>query len=94
MLAETDCLEKLKVIARRVDDANHLRDRGVEIGSVFDRLSRREQEVYELLVAGLTNKEIGQALFISDVTAKAHVRHILRKLGVRSRTEAVGLSVK
>jgi DNA-binding NarL/FixJ family response regulator len=38
---------------------------------------------------GLTNKEIGSSLFIAEATVKVHVRHILQKLNVRSRTEAV-----
>jgi ATP/maltotriose-dependent transcriptional regulator MalT len=55
-------------------------------------LSKREREVYELLVADLTNREIAKQLFISDVTVKVHVRHIFEKLGVRSRREAAALA--
>ena len=51
-------------------------------------LSKREREVFELLGRGMTNREIADTLYIADVTAKVHVRHILKKLGVRSRTEA------
>jgi len=51
-------------------------------------LSRREEEVLGLIAQGLTNKEIAGTLFISEATAKVHVRHILEKLGVRTRTEA------
>ncbi|MFN2469418.1 MAG: response regulator transcription factor [Gaiellaceae bacterium] len=51
-------------------------------------LSPREQEVLDLIAAGSTNREIAQALFLSESTVKVHVRHILDKLGVRSRTEA------
>jgi DNA-binding CsgD family transcriptional regulator len=51
-------------------------------------LSPREREVLELLRKGLSNKEIGRSLWITESTAKVHVRHILEKLGVRTRTEA------
>ena len=52
-------------------------------------LSPRELEVLELLARGFKNKDVAQALVISPSTTKVHVRHILEKLGVRSRTEAV-----
>ena len=51
-------------------------------------LSRREREVYDLLILGRTNREIAKTLYISESTAKVHVRHILEKLGVHSRAEA------
>jgi DNA-binding NarL/FixJ family response regulator len=51
-------------------------------------LTPREREVLGLVSQGLTNKEIASALFVSEATAKVHVRHIFEKLGVRSRTEA------
>ena len=55
------------------------------------RLSRREHEVADLLCQGLTNKEIARTLYIAEATAKVHVRHLLNKLGARTRTEAVAL---
>ena len=51
-------------------------------------LSPREKEVLSLVAQGLSNREIGLALFISPVTVKVHVRHIFDKLDVKSRTAA------
>lgn len=57
-------------------------------------LTRRELEVLDLVSAGLSNRAIAQRLFISNATVKVHVRHILAKLGVQSRTEAAVLRTK
>lgn len=52
-------------------------------------LTPRELEVLGLIAQGLRNPEIAKALFISQSTTKVHVRHVLEKLGVRTRAEAV-----
>ena len=48
-------------------------------------LSPRERDVYDLMVQGLRNREIGKLLFIEESTVKAHTHHIYDKLGTRSR---------
>jgi ATP/maltotriose-dependent transcriptional regulator MalT len=57
--------------------------------SPADVLSPREREVLGLIAGGLRNREISEALFIAHSTTKVHVRHILEKLGARTRAEAV-----
>lgn len=51
-------------------------------------LSRREQEILELMSEGETNREIAARLFLSPYTVKQHTTAVYRKLGVRNRTEA------
>lgn len=51
-------------------------------------LTSRELEVLKLIVAGKSNKDIGNALFISEATVKTHVNSLLSKLGVEDRTQA------
>lgn len=57
-------------------------------------LTGREIEVLELVAAGLTSREIGERLFISENTVKNHVRNILDKLGLHSRSEAVLYAIR
>ena len=52
-------------------------------------LSPREIEVLKTLIDGLSNKEIGEKLFISVSTVKTHIINIYSKLGVKNRVEAV-----
>jgi DNA-binding CsgD family transcriptional regulator len=60
---------------------------------LFDRcaVSPREREIARLLLKGLNNKEIGERLFIELGTVKIHVHNVLRKLGVRNRTQLLRL---
>ena len=57
-------------------------------------LTPREWDVLRLLVAGHTDKEIGETLFISRRTAMTHVSHLLAKLGVSTRGAAAALAVR
>jgi DNA-binding NarL/FixJ family response regulator len=81
----------LAALFARSNDIDLARAAGIDLPRELRRgelLSRREREVIDLLRQGLTNGQIARTLFISESTAKVHVKHILEKLGVRSRAEA------
>ena len=61
---------------------------------IGEDLSPRELEVLTLMVEGLTNPEIAERLSISRATASSHVSHILQKLSVSNRAEAIVLAVR
>jgi len=62
--------------------------------SVTARLTKREREVLLLLADGLRQDDIAERLFISRKTVGTHVANILRKLGVRSQTQAVAVAFR
>jgi DNA-binding NarL/FixJ family response regulator len=62
--------------------------------SNYGYLSAREVEVIELIAQGLRNKDVGKALGITEETIKVHVRHIMNKLNVQDRTEAVTMAIR
>ena len=59
-----------------------------------EALTAREVDVLRLIVAGHSNREIATLLYISEGTVKTHVNHILMKLGVSDRTQAVTTALK
>lgn len=64
------------------------RDALADPANTYD-LTPRERQVLDLLVKGYSNRAIGEALYIAERTASVHVSRILRKMGVRSRGEAI-----
>jgi two-component system, NarL family, response regulator LiaR len=60
----------------------------------LEPLTEREVEVLRLLAQGQTNREIAHHLKVSEDTVKTHVRHIMAKLGARSRTQAIIVAMR
>nr|WP_321501631.1 response regulator transcription factor [uncultured Dethiosulfovibrio sp.] len=77
-----------KVASKLLSGFSKHRDKG----DVFDRLSDRELEVLFWLSQGLNGQDIAERLFLSDKTVKNHISHILSKLEVSDRTQAVSLA--
>jgi len=80
----------LEVFAHRLPDG--VAEAPAEAADVLAALTDRERQVFVKLAGGLTNAEIAAVLTLSDATVKTHVGHILAKLGLRDRVQAVILA--
>jgi DNA-binding NarL/FixJ family response regulator len=58
------------------------------------QLTERELKILDLIAEGLTNREIGEQLYLSEKTVKHHVSDILSKLGMTRRVEAAGFAIR
>jgi ATP/maltotriose-dependent transcriptional regulator MalT len=88
---------ELTALLARSNDVDIARAAGLDLPRELrreERLSTREQEVFELIAQGRSNEEIAKTLFISPTTVKVHVRHIFEKLGVHNRAEAVAVGTR
>ncbi|MCP4125775.1 MAG: two-component system response regulator NarL [Gammaproteobacteria bacterium] len=99
-----DILESIKtgasgkiIISERLTQllAQALREeaKGPKNGALLD-LTAREKEILGLIANGMSNRAIGDSLNISEGTVKVHVKHILKKLNLKSRVEAAVWSLK
>jgi DNA-binding NarL/FixJ family response regulator len=88
----TDALLAPSVTRRLVERFASQRSVGSMHREVLSELTAREQEVLRLVARGLSNSEIADHLTISETTVKSHVSHVLMKLDLRDRVQAVVLA--
>jgi DNA-binding NarL/FixJ family response regulator len=91
-VAAGDALLAPTVVRRLIEDFVGRPAPGARSPAQLDELTERELEVLTLIARGLANAEIATRLFVSEATVRTHVTHILAKLGLRDRVQAVVLA--
>jgi DNA-binding NarL/FixJ family response regulator len=89
VIAEGDALLAPSVTRRLISEFAQRGTRPSDADGRLDELTEREVEVLRELAKGATNAEIAETLFVSETTVKTHVSHVLSKLGIRDRVQAV-----
>jgi DNA-binding NarL/FixJ family response regulator len=92
VVAAGDALLAPAITRRLIEDFMRRPAPGSRKPTELTELSQRELEVLKLIAQGLSNAEIAASLFLSEATIKTHVTHILTKLRLRDRVQAVVLS--
>lgn len=88
VVARGDALLAPSVTRRLISEFAGRPETGAAVTGL-DELTDRETEVLRLLATGKSNAEIAEELFVSETTVKTHVSHVLTKLGLRDRVQAV-----
>ena len=92
-VAAGDAVVSPRILRRLLNQfASRLPEPGVDRRRPLAALTEREQEVLTLMARGRSNGEIAKELFVSETTVKTHVGHVLTKLGLRDRVQAVILA--
>jgi DNA-binding NarL/FixJ family response regulator len=91
-VAAGDSLLAPALLRRLIEDFVRRPAPGARSHPELDELTERELEVLTLIARGLANAEIAAQLFVSEATVRTHVTHILAKLGLRDRVQAVVLA--
>jgi DNA-binding NarL/FixJ family response regulator len=92
-VAAGDAVVSPRILRRLLDQfSDRLPEPGVDRRRPLSVLTEREQEVLTLMARGRSNGEIARELFVSETTVKTHVGHVLTKLGLRDRVQAVILA--
>jgi DNA-binding NarL/FixJ family response regulator len=91
-VAAGDSLLAPALLRRLIEDFVRRPAPGARSHPELDELTEREREVLTLIARGLANAEIAGRLFVSEATVRTHVTHILAKLGLRDRVQAVVLA--
>jgi DNA-binding NarL/FixJ family response regulator len=92
VVAAGETLVSPAITRRLVEEFVRRRPPGSGPPTAVSELTERELEVLKLVARGLSNGEIAAELFVSEATVKTHVTHVLTKLGLRDRVQAVVLA--
>jgi DNA-binding NarL/FixJ family response regulator len=87
LLSQQEVIEALRLLSRQRREER-------EAEHTIGRLTPREREVLQALAEGFSDKEIAERLYVGIGTVRTHITSILRKLGVRSRLQALAFAMR
>jgi DNA-binding CsgD family transcriptional regulator len=77
--------KRISSLSNQIREQSKFKSEGFD--SLLNELSERQKEVYDLIISGMTNKEIMTEIFIEQSTLKSHINQIYKKLNIKSRRE-------